>query len=208
MYRFTLFVLICAISSVGFGSKLYAGQNLTLLPALPFENYFAAKRADHEILKFNDFSGKIKAQRIKKLLRSGSILGDRVLLKNNTAIYFPEGYIVSSTLRIEQWRPKNRVHPKQIYSVNDVESNPDFRLIQEIDQHLGKVCAIVPSHDQKLSTRLRKLPNGVISLVQRVRGRLDKIIGKPSEDVIITSSLNPTYISSDIAIQKMASSCI
>lgn len=208
MLRFVQFVFLLLVGVVLSFGVVQAAQTNASSHVLPFEEYFAQKRADKNILKFNDFSGKIVAKRIKKLLRSGNVLGDRVLLTNNTAVYFPEGYIVSSTLRLEQWRPRPGVHPKQIYSSDDVEPNPDFSLIDKIDQHLGKVCAVVPTQTPFEKIIVRKTDDGMLSLVQRIKGRLDKVIGRPSEDVVISSALSPQYLTTDRNIQKIVSSCL
>ncbi len=178
------------------------------LPALPFEQYFAGKRGDHDVLKFNDFSGKIKAHRIKKLLRSGPILGDRVLLQNNTAIYFPEGYIVSATAQFEKWRPKRGIKVDHVASAHDIEINPDYGLVKSIDNQLGQVCAEIPSQTPEIILQLRKRTDGLISLVKKTQGRFDHIIGQPSETIEVTSALSPSYLSSDHKIQAIASRCI
>lgn len=206
MRRFLSSLLVVS-AFIGGANVADAGYKKTSLPPLPFETYFAKDRTDSDVLKFNDFSGKIKAQRIKKLLRSGPILGDRVLLDNNLAVYFPEGYIVSSTMHIEQFRPKNGMSEKQIKSANDIEMNPEYDLVNKIDHHLGKVCAEIPSPENQ-KTRLRRNEEGILSLVKRTQGRFDKILGKQSEDVMVISALEPHYLSSDRKIQLVASNCI
>lgn len=65
--RLSFIALLIVLAVPAFGE---AASKSKSLPALPFEQYFAGKRGDHDVLKFNDFSGKIKAHRIKKLLRS------------------------------------------------------------------------------------------------------------------------------------------
>ena len=202
LYATSLFAV-----SVLMGQPAEAGAKKGYLPTLPYESYFAKYRADRSVLKFNDFSGKIKAQRIKKLLRSGRVLGDRVLLDNNLAVYFPEGYIVSSTLRLDAFRPKKGISAKRIKSAQDLEENPDYRLVDLMDQHLGKVCAEVKLSD-KVQARLRKNPDGVLSLVKHTQGQFDQVLGEASRAYEITSALSPSYLSTDRMVQRAVSKCI
>jgi len=203
--RLFLFALLLGLAFPMTGEA--ASKSKSLLP-LPFEQYFAGKRGDRDVLKINDFSGKIKAHRIKKLLRSGPILGDRVLLQNNTAVYFPEGYIVSATAQFEKWRPKPGIQIERVATSQDVELNPDYRLIEKIDNQLGRVCLDIPSFSPKTIIQLRKRTDGLISLVKKTQGRFDHIIGQPSETVEVTSALSPSYLSSDKKIRELASRCI
>jgi hypothetical protein len=191
---------------LAYSSTAEATPKTKSIPSLPFEQYFASLRGDQDVLKFNDFSGKIKAQRIKKLLRSGPVLGDRVLLQNNTAVYFPEGYIVSATAQFEKWRPKTGLTIDHVSSARDIEINPDYRLVENIDSQLGRVCAELPSPTQTL--QFRKTTDGMFSLVRKTKGRFDHLLGEQSETVVITSALNPSYLSNDKRLQEMASRCI
>lgn len=179
-------------------------------PMLPFEGYFAKQRGDVDVLKFNDFSGKIKGNRIKKLLRSGPILGDRVLLQNDTAVYFPDGYIVSMTKRFDKWRKsvlKNNISFSSL-SPHGLELNPEYKIIESLDRYLGSVCAEAKLDDRGNMIRIRKSRGGVLSLVQRAPGTFDHIPEAKSQSVIVTSSLNPRYLSQDVSIRNLAHSCL
>ncbi|NVK17892.1 MAG: hypothetical protein HWE30_04290 [Methylocystaceae bacterium] len=207
MFKHIFCVVTLFAVSVVMGHPAEAGAKKTYLPTLPYESYFAKYRGDRAVLKFNDFSGKIKAQRIKKLLRSGPVLGDRVLLDNNLAVYFPEGYIVSSTLRLDAFRPKNGVTAKRIKSSHDLEENPDYQLVEQMDQHLGKVCAEINLPNQ-IKARLRKSPDGILSLVKHTPGRFDRLVGTQSRAYEITSALKPSYLSKEREVIIAAMRCI
>lgn len=207
--RFKSLGLAAAVAAVvfGLGSANAAGRH-SIGPDLPFERYFASKTGEASVLKFNDFSGKIDASRIKKLLRSGNLLGDRVLLKNNAAVYFPDGYIVSFSIRLERWLAKNGMGPEQVRSSHEVEPNPDYVLVSKVEEQLGRVCAEIPDSNPQEKIRLRKSRSGILSLVKRTVGRFDHIVGEPSETIVITSAMEPQFLSPDNRVWRAASSCI
>lgn len=207
MIRKLLCVFSVCAAATAVSPSAEAGTKKSFLPPLPYETYFAKYRADRAVLKFNDFSGKINAKRIKKLLRSGRVLGDRVLLDNNLAVYFPEGYIVSSTMRLDQFRPKKGLTAKKITSTKDIEVNPDYALVNLMDEHLGEVCAEITTSDQ-VKASVRKNRDGILSLVKQTSGRFDYLVGEQSEAFEITSALKPSYLSSNHEIQRAVSKCI
>lgn len=199
---------LAILVSWGCYSPSQAAERKSVSPELPFEQYFAKKRGDRTLLKFNDFSGKISGDRILKLLRSGSLLGDRVLLRNNTAIYFPDGYIVSASIRLERWQERQGLTPEQVRTPSDIEPNPDYALVNDVERNLGKVCAEIPSRRPKETVRLRKTKDGMLSLVKRTSGRYDHIAGQDSEAIIVTSAVDPKFLSGDREIQEIAKRCI
>ena len=206
--RFFLFGLTALFAALFVTAPVAAADKNRAGPDLPFERYFAAAKNGINILKFNDFSGKIEAARIKKLLRSGNILGDRVLLNNNAAVYFPDGYIVSYSIRLEKWLAKTGLRAEQVSTSQEVEPNPDYVLTSKIEEQLGHVCAEVQASNPHEKVRLRKSKSGVLSLIKRTAGRFDHIVGAPSETVLITSALEPQFLSPDQQVHKAAQRCI
>ena len=193
--------------SVGATSGNAAGKR-GANPEVPFERYFADKRGDGSVLRFNDFSGKIAGSRILKLLRSGNILGDRVLLKSNTAVYFPDGYIVSSSLKLDPWRERPGLDPRHVKAQSDLVPNPDYRLVESVENKLGRVCATVAAHRPNESFRLRRSQSGVLSLVKRTPSAFHHIKGGNEQAVTITSALDPRYLSLDPEIRRQANRCL
>lgn len=203
------FTLACLTAlCLGFTVKgAMAGQGT--LPALPFEKYFQQKTGFKDTLRFHDFSGKIKPERIKKLLRSGAILGDRVLLQNNTSVYFPEGYIVSTNARFDSLRLKSGVETASLNTphASMLEPNPDYQIVSSVEKFLGKTCAEATIGDTKYPTRIRKREDGMISVVKRVKARFSDVVDIQEPSVVITSAMDPKYLSEDGQIRALASSC-
>lgn len=177
-------------------------------PALPFEPYFAKTRGGGPALRFNDFSGRISEARIKALLRSGTILGDKVLLQNGTAVYFPEGYIVSASTSLQQFRPKNGKRAKAVRSPDDLERNPDYGLIDRFDGLLGPVCAEGPGASPGTMVRVRQSERGVLSVVIIGPGRFDALLGEKTVGYRVTSALNAAYLEIDAMTESLIGDCL
>ncbi|MGB0683832.1 MAG: hypothetical protein ACPGOV_14050 [Magnetovibrionaceae bacterium] len=176
-------------------------------PEIPFESYFAKVRGEKQILKFNDFSGRIAARRIKTLLRSGDVLGDRVLLTNGLDVYFPEGYIVSSSVAFEAFQPKAGLAPTRVRSMGDLEANPHYHLTKQFDKHLGPVCSEGDGQKPGTRVRVRRSKSGVISVVQLQPGRFDLISGQKSISYRVISAVARTYLPRKSRIRGLLKAC-
>ncbi|MDJ0684957.1 MAG: hypothetical protein QNJ84_09670 [Alphaproteobacteria bacterium] len=176
-------------------------------PELPFERYLGSGEGGKPVLRFNDFSGRITGDRIKALLRSGEILGDRVLLQNGSAVYFPEGYIVSSSIAFDRYRPKDGVPESSVDSPDDLELNPTYDLTNSFDQVLGPVCAETAGKSPGTTVRLRKNASGVVSLVEATPGRYNAVSGEESVGYRVLSATAAPFLPQNNAVQSMLSEC-
>ncbi|WP_245881324.1 hypothetical protein [Thalassospira marina] len=161
-------------------------------PVVPFEKLFAKERGDSKVLRFNGFSGEIPNKRIKALLRSGPILGDRVLLSEDVAVYFPDGYIVQSQARLAKYVPSPGLKPNQVLSRNNLVKNPRYNLVSEFDGVLGRECARVAYADGFASLRINR--SGVMSLITEGPGIFDAVLGENTTTYDITSAVKPVFM--------------
>ena len=177
-------------------------------PLIPFESYFAGKRTNGEALQFNDFSGKIPGDRIKALLRSGNVLGDRVLLQNGIAVYFPEGYIVSASMTLDEYQPKSGMNIDTVRSSSDLEPNPNYHLVGQFEHLLGPVCAETSGAVPGTKIRARQKPNGVLSVIQIGPGQFDSFSGETSVGYQIVSAIEAPFLGGDAIVVDLVERCL
>lgn len=177
------------------------------LPVLPFEKYFAAINGQKELLRFDDFSGRIGSDRIKALLRSGDTIGDRVLLRNGTAVYFPEGYIVSSRFAVPAFRPKAGVAVAEIDGIEDLDPNPHYGLVERFDDLLGPICAEEQNAGGGRLLRLRRTERGVFSLVTVRPGAFEALIGRRAPSYEVISVVDEAYLPGSGVVRQLVMGC-
>ena len=188
--------VLCAVSAVfGLGLLTYshvAAQAAEPTPVVPFEKLFAKERGDSKVLRFNGFSGEIPNKRIKELLRSGPILGDRVLLSEDVAVYFPDGYIVQSRAQLPKYIPSPGLKPFQVLSRDNLIKNPRYKLVKEFDNVLGRECARVAYGSGFASMRINR--GGVMSLITETPGLYDAVMDEHTTTYDVTSAVQPVFI--------------
>lgn len=181
---------------------------------VPFEQSAAVVLDGRSMLYFDDSSGRIGDHRIKRLLRSGDILGDRVLLKNNVAIYFPDGHIVSAKAEFHSHRPHAGLFPWNVYSAAQIEPNPAYQYRAEFDALLGSPCAEVVylkaggRRSGDSIARLRINRQNVLSLELDTPGRYDRLTGQSTRSYTVTSALDPYYLGDPVVVQQLMDACI
>lgn len=181
-----------AVGAVMVGLASQSVQASEPTPVVPFEKIFAAERGDSHVLRFNRFSGDIPGKRIKALLQTGQIVGDRVLLSEDTSVYFPDGYIVQSQAHLAKYIPAHGLGRDQVFSPDDLAPNPRYRLVAKFDQVLGRECARVEYHGGFAA--LRRNGNGVMSLVLESPGLFDSVMNEKTITYNITSAVRPVFI--------------
>ena len=187
--------LILAVGATGAASD----------PPLPFERAFAAQRGDRAVLRFNDFVGRIPDHRIKALLRSGAVLGDRVLLQEDVTVYFPDGHIVSSRLHIGEFRPRDGLVAQQVRHASHLQRDERFDWVGRFDSVLGPVCASGMGRRGPLEIRVRK--DGVISAVSVFPGRFDARLDAPTESYTVVSAMDPVFLEPRDAVGSLLAEC-
>jgi len=204
-------IIVSSVCRVLMGVALMLGVTgklaLADTPVIPFERYFADARGGGQTLKFNDFSGEIGANRIKALLRSGSTLGDRVLLQNGIAVYFPEGYIVSSSMTLNKFRPKGGLQDKAVRSKSDLEPDPNYHLSAQFDRLLGPVCAEVDGPLPGTKLRARRTARGVFSVIRVGPGQFDALSGERSVGYRIVSAVDTPFLGRDPTVAILIDQC-
>jgi len=187
---------LCAVAAViVFGMASFPGGSAQAgepTPVVPFEKLFAKERGDSKVLRFNGFSGEIPGKRIKALLQSGPILGDRVLLSEDVAVYFPDGYIVQSQARLAKYVPVPGLKPTQVLTRGNLMPNPRYRLVSEFDSALGLECARVAYGDGFASLRINR--SGVMSLITEAPGIFDTLLEENTTTYDITSAVKPVFM--------------
>ena len=183
-------------------------------PMVPFEQSAAVKVDSRSMLRFDDFAGRIGDSRIKRLLRSGDILGDRVLLENDVAVYFPDGHIVSAKAEFHSHRPTGGLFPWNVYSAAQIEPNPAYQYRAEFDSLLGPACAesvYLKGGNRRGGdsyARLRINPQHVLSLELDTPGRYDGLTGETTRSYTVTSALDPYYLGDPAVVQQLMDACI
>jgi hypothetical protein len=183
-------------------------------PLVPFEQSAAFKIDSRAMLRFDDFAGRIGDSRIKRLLRSGDILGDRVLLMNNVAVYFPDGHIVSAKAEFHSHRPVAGLMPWNVYSAAQIEPNPNYQYHAEFDSLLGPACAETvylkggARNGGDSYARLRINRQHVLSLELETPGRYDRLSGEKTRSYTVTSALDPYYLGDPGLVQQLMDVCI
>jgi hypothetical protein len=194
----------CAIAEIA----LAADQ-----PTVPFEHLSKISLNEKSRLHYDDYAGKISDSRIKRLLRSGPILGDRVLLRNDVSVYFPDGHIVSSQTEFHSFKPKGDLRPWDVYYRRQIEPNPRYARVAEFDQVLGPVCAETQylkarGHESGESfTRMRISKSGVMTFEIDTPGRYDYLTGEITRSYTLTSAINPYYLGDLVVAQSLIDAC-
>lgn len=182
-------------------------------PLLPFEGHAAIGLDRKAMLRFDDSTGRIPDARIERLLRSGRILGDRVLLKNQVAVYFPDGHIVSSKAEFHTYRPVAGLMPWHVYTRRQIEPNPRYALVEELDRLLGPVCAETAylkgrrRHGGASYARVRINRERVLSLEIDSPGRYDYLTHQSSRSYTVTSALDPYYLGDPAVVGELLAQC-
>jgi len=200
-----------AAALLGVAAPAQAGDQ----PMLPFEEFVEVSIDRSRLLRFDDSVGRIIEPRIERLLRSGDILGDRVLLKNQVAVYFPNGFIVSSKAEFHTYRPVDGLMPWDVYYRDQIELNPRYGRIGEFDRLLGSSCAEVPyfggrsprQQQGESYARMRINRHGVLSLVLDTPGRYDYLTHEPSNSLTVTSAVDSYYLGDPGLVAKLTKDC-
>ena len=174
-------------------------------PVVPFERYFADLRGDGKTLRFNAFSGEIPGKRIKQLLRSGQVIGDRILLSEDVAVYFPDGYIVQSQTNFSKYVPKFGVKPSAVRSRDDLVEDPRYSLVQRFDVILGRECARTEYANGFAALRIK--PDGVMSLVLETAGYFDALVQEDTTAYTVTSAVQPVFIGNQGLVPDLVAQC-
>lgn len=197
--------LAVATLAVATMSVLPTARAADKTPVVPFERYFADLRGDGKTLRFNAFSGEIPGKRIKELLRSGPVIGDRILLAEDVAVYFPDGYIVQSQTNFSKYVPKFGVKPSQVSGRDDLIENPRYALVQRFDVILGRECARTEYANGFAALRIK--PDGVMSLVLETAGHFDALVDENTTAYAVTSAVQPVFIGNQGLVPDLISQC-
>ncbi|MFH1805644.1 MAG: hypothetical protein ABID63_12230 [Pseudomonadota bacterium] len=174
-------------------------------PPVPFETLFATERGDAKLLRFNAFSGDIPGKRIKALLQSGPVIGDRVLLAEDVAVYFPDGYIVQSQANLQKYVPKLGLAPEHVDERDDLQENPRYRLVEQFGRFLGPECARVEYANGFAALRIKS--DGVVSLVTETPGIFDPLIDEKTVTYNVTSAVQPDFIGNRGLMPELMQKC-
>ena len=174
-------------------------------PIVPFEKFYADQRGDGKLLRFNAFSGEIPGKRVKALLRSGQVVGDRILLSEDVAVYFPDGYIVQSQARFSKYIPKPNVVPGTVASRDHLSENPRYALVERFDTILGRECARTEYANGFAALRIKS--DGVVSLVLETSGLYDQIVDEQTTTYSVTSAVQPVFIGNQGLMPELMAKC-
>ncbi len=197
--------LAVATLAVATMSVLPTARAADKTPVVPFERYFADLRGDGKTLRFNAFSGEIPGTRIKELLRSGQVIGDRILLAEDVAVYFPDGYIVQSQANFAKYVPKYGVKPSEVSGRDDLVENPRYALINRFDVILGRECARTEYANGFAALRIK--PDGVMSLVLETAGHFDALVDEQTKAYTVTSAVQPVFIGNQGLVPDLIAQC-
>ncbi len=198
-------VLAVATLAVATSTSLPTAHAADKTPVVPFERYFADLRGDGKTLRFNAFSGEIPGKRIKELLRSGQVVGDRVLLAEDVAVYFPDGYIVQSQTNFSKYIPRPGVKPLAVDDRDDLVENPRYALVERFDTILGRECARTEYANGFAALRIK--PDGVMSLVLETAGHFDALVGEHTTAYAVTSAVQPVFIGNQGLVPDLMAQC-
>lgn len=206
-------------------SLKYAGLGLVILglssamghaadmPVIPFETHAEVPLDEASMLRFDDYAGKIPDSRIKRLMRSGPILGDRVLLMNEVAVYFPDGHIVSTKVEFHNYRPVGNLMAWHVYTADQVEPNPRYTMINQFDVVYGEACAetlYVRGSERRGGesyARLRHNGQGILTFELDTPGRYDYLTGETTRSYTMTSALDPYYLGDPQVVRELRENC-
>lgn len=183
-------------------------------PIIPFESHSSVAHDEASMLRFDDYAGKIPDSRIKRLMRSGPILGDRVMLQNDVAVYFPDGHIVSTKVEFHNYRPVGSLMAWHVYTVDQVEPNPRYAMIDQRDSIFGPVCAetlYVRGSERRGGgesyARLRQNRQGYITFELDSPGRYDYLTGETTRSYTLTSALDKYYLGDPQVVETLLEGC-
>ncbi|KZB64532.1 hypothetical protein AUP42_01100 [Thalassospira lucentensis] len=197
---------ICAMAVLVIsGSFAEQGQAADKTPPVPFEKLYAAERGDGKYLSFNVFSGEIPGKRIKALLRSGQVVGDRILLAEDVAVYFPDGYIVQSQVRFGKYIPRAGLIAGAVAKRDHLVENPRYALVEQFDQILGKECARTEYANGFAALRIKS--DGVMSLVMETAGLYDPLVNEATTTYTVTSAVQPVFIGNQGLVPDLMKIC-
>jgi len=180
-------------------------QSADVTPVMPFEKYFADQRGDGKFLRFNAFSGEIPGKRIKALLRSGQVIGDRILLSEDVAVYFPDGYIVQSQTRFGKYIPKVGLKASSVVKRDHLMENPRYALVGNFDQILGKECARSEYANGFAALRIKR--DGVMSLVLETSGLYDPLVDEQTTTYTVTSAVQSVFMGNQGLMPELLLKC-
>jgi len=182
-------------------------------PVIPFETHANVAIDEATMLRFDDYAGKIPDNRIKRLMRSGPILGDRVLLNNDVAVYFPDGHIVSTKVEFHNYRPVGNLMAWNVYTVDQVEPNPRYTMIDQLDAVFGHACAetvYIRGSNRRSGesyARLRRNRHGITTFELDSPGRYDYLTGETTRSYTLTSAMDPHYLGDPQVVQALTENC-
>ncbi len=209
-------------------SKKYATMSLLVLglsagiaqaplaadkPIIPLETHAAVSIDETAMLRFDDYAGKIPDSRIKRLMRSGPILGDRVLLKNEVAVYFPDGHIVSTKIEFHNYRPVGNLEAWNVYTADQIEPNPRYGMVNQMDNVFGHACAETVytrgsnRRGGESFARLRRNDHGILTFELDTPGRYDYLTGEATRSYTLTSAIDPYYLGDPQVVRALADTC-
>ncbi|WP_339862207.1 hypothetical protein [Thalassospira alkalitolerans] len=187
------------------GSLAQSSQAADKTPPVPFEKFYASERGDGKYLRFNAFSGEIPGKRIKALLRSGQVIGDRILLSEDVAVYFPDGYIVQSQTRFGKYMPRPGLIAGAVAKSDHLVKNPRYGLVAKFDQILGAECARTEYANGFAALRIKT--DGVMSLVMETAGLYDPLVKEDTTTYTVTSAVQPVFIGNQGLLPDLMKMC-
>ncbi len=182
-------------------------------PIVPFEHLAKVALDEKSKLHYDDYAGKISEARIKRLLRSGPILGDRVLLQIDVAIYFPDGHVVSSKTEFHSYKPIGDLMPWNVYYRKQIEPNGRYALVAELDAIVGPPCAetkYLKGRGRQVGdsyARMRFSKSGVMTFEIEAPGRYDYLTGEITRSYTLTSAIDPYYLGDQVVVHALIDAC-
>ena len=133
---------------------------------------------------------------------------------NEVAVYFPDGHIVSTKVEFHNYRPIGNLMAWHVYTVDQVEPNPRYSMIDQLDSVFGHACAetlyIRGSHRRgggESYARLRRNRHGFTTFELDTPGRYDYLTGETSRSYTLTSALDNYYLGDPQVVQTLMENC-
>ncbi len=214
IFRATAFAAICMAAALPVRANdigandigVELAQRVAKGPALPFEADFAQRRHDRAILSFNDHIATVPGNRIRDVPVVNGRMGDRVVVNEGTALYFPVGYLVTATYRFDKLRPRSGV--TAVGQASDLQPNPDFALVGRFDAELGPVCAVTEDKANSMRVEFRiKAGSKILSVVLDEPGRYDAIAKDKSRSYVLFAGTEERYMVNDTLTRRLLSHC-
>lgn len=174
-------------------------------PVLPFEREYAARRHEHSVLSFNDHIARVPGNRILDLPTVNGRMGDRVTLTEGQTLFFPVGYLVTATYRIDKLRPRRGVASPA--SATDLEANPDYAFVKRFDAEFGQVCARTVDKASDISVEFRILPGKTMTVILDTPGRYDAIGSEKTRSYGIFVGQEERYVVLDQISRRLLAHC-